>query len=378
VLILLALLFAFYAYEQISSGAWKIPFLSPDDEARTPAPAPQPARPTSPPASGAWYQLFFTTPKYPDRPEYHQGGPDEDLVAFINGAAKTVDVAAYDFDLENVATALAEAAARGVRVRMVTDTDTLTNDDPTIQNAFAILEQAGIPIVDDNRPGIMHHKFVVVDGAEVWTGSLNFTENDTYRLNNNAIRIASPELAANYTHEFELLFVERTFGPSKRVGTRDPVLTIGGARVESYFAPEDDVARKVAARLAQARQSIQFMAFSFTSDEIGDAVIERARAGVVVQGVFETTGSETRFSEYGRMKRAKIDVLQDGNPYVMHHKVFIIDRRTVIFGSFNFSNNADADNDENLLIVDDPTLAQAFEQEFQRVREQALNPPKKN
>jgi len=70
-------------------------------------------------------------------------------------------------------------------------------------------------------------------------------------------------------------------------------------------------------------------------------------------------------------------VLLDGNPYVMHHKVFILDGRTVLFGSFNFSNNADKDNDENILFVDDPALAQAFEAEFQRVREVALNPPKK-
>jgi phosphatidylserine/phosphatidylglycerophosphate/cardiolipin synthase-like enzyme len=98
---------------------------------------------------------------------------------------------------------------------------------------------------------------------------------------------------------------------------------------------------------------------------------------VSVSGVFEKTGSETQYSEYGNMRKAKLDVLQDGNPYVMHHKVIIIDARTVIFGSFNFSNNADKDNDENVLIIDDPTLAQAFEAEFQRVREVALNPLKK-
>ena len=134
---------------------------------------------------------------------------------------------------------------------------------------------------------------------------------------------------------------------------------------------------KIAGHLAQAQQSIHFLAFSFTNDVIGQAMIARAKAGVSVAGVFETTGSETQYSEYGKMRKAKLDVLQDGNPYVMHHKVIIIDGHTVIFGSFNFSNNADKDNDENLLIVDDPTLAQAFEAEFQRVREVALHPLKK-
>ena len=67
------------------------------------------------------------------------------------------------------------------------------------------------------------------------------------------------------------------------------------------------------------------------------------------------------------MKAAGADVLTDGNPYLMHHKVFIIDSQTVIFGSYNFSANAQDDNDENLLIVDDAGMARAFLDEFDRV-----------
>jgi len=342
------------------------------------APGAAPAAPAGQPQAGtAWYQLFFTTPRYPDKPEYHHGGIDAQLVEFLNTATKTIDIAIYDFDLENVAEALAQAAGRGVRVRMVTDTDTLTNSNAQVQRAFAIVKRANIPIVDDQRPAIMHNKFVVVDSQAIWTGSWNFTDGDTYRLNNNAIRISVPELAQNYTLEFEKLFVQRQFGPAKPASFNDPVLKVGDVRIENYFAPEDKVAERLSARLKLAKQSIHFMAFSFTSDVIGKAVQDAAKAGVQVSGVFETTGSETQFSEYGKFKRLKMDVLQDGNPYVMHHKVFIIDGATVIFGSFNFSNNADQDNDENLLIVDDPQLAQAFEAEFQRVREQALNPPKR-
>ncbi len=49
----------------------------------------------------------------------------------------------------------------------------------------------------------------------------------------------------------------------------------------------------------------------------------------------------------------------------MHHKVIILDRRYVITGSFNFSNSADQSNDENLIIIDDPVLAQLFIDEFE-------------
>jgi phosphatidylserine/phosphatidylglycerophosphate/cardiolipin synthase-like enzyme len=393
-IILLIVLVGYFAYHEIGIGVRIEPSTNgpvikidvptielqlPSPVASQPSQPPAAAQPTLAPGSEpeGWYNIYFTTPRYPDKPEYHHGGLDTQLVAFINSAQKTVDIAVYDFDLENVANALSKAAARGVRVRMVTDTDTLTNENPKVQKAFDILRQAKIPIVDDQRGPIMHDKFVVGDGAAVWTGSWNFTDGDTYRLNNNAIRIVSRQLAQNYTVEFEKMFAQRSFGPSKPAGGTEPLVTLQGVRIENYFAPEDGVAGKITGRLDQAQQSIHFMAFSFTSDAIGNAMLARAKAGVSVAGVFEKTGSETQYSEFGKMRKAGLDVLQDGNPFVMHHKVIIIDGRTVIFGSYNFSNNADRDNDENLLIVDDPALAQAFEAEFQRVREVALHPLKK-
>ncbi len=350
------------------------------NQPQTLPPPNQPAGVTVTPAvetTASWYEVYFTTPRYPDKPEYHHGSLDEHLVEFINTAKQTIDLADYDFDLENVATALAQATQRGVRVRMVTDTDTLTNKNAAVQKAFGILKQAKIPILDDKRGPIMHNKFLVVDNVAVWTGSWNFTDGDTYRLNNNAIKIMSAELAQNYTVEFEKMFVQHKFGPNKPAGVPHPVLTINGIHVENYFAAEDHVANHIVDHLKQAQQSIHFLAFSFTNDQIGDAVMTRAKAGVQVAGVFENTGSSTQFSEFGRMKADGLDVLQDGNPYLMHHKVFIVDNKQVIFGSFNFSNNADEDNDENLLIIDDAQLAAAFEAEFQQVRAVALNPSKK-
>mgnify|MGYP001197131657 FL=1 len=330
--------------------------------------------PSSSGTSSDWYEVYFTTPRYPDKPEYHQGSLDAKLVEFINTATSTIDVAAYDFDLKNVAQALADAAKRGVKVRMVTDTDIFTDDAPNIQEAFDILKKAKIPIVDDQRSAIMHNKFVIVDNRAVWTGSWNLSDGDTYRHNNHAIKIYSPQLAQNYTNEFEKMFVNRTFGASKAAGSPYPTLAISGSVIENYFAPKDKVADKVIARINRATKSIHFMAFSFTHDGIGQAVLERARAGVEVSGVFERTGSETAHSEMTMFKEAGLDVLQDGNPYMLHHKVFIIDGRTVVMGSFNFSENATSSNDENLLIIDNVALAQAFEEEYQRIYQLAQNP----
>lgn len=325
--------------------------------------------------AGDWYEIHFTTPVYPDRPEQRRGGIDERLVSLVDSTNRSLDVAIYDFDLQNVANAMARAHRRGVAVRMVTDADTAGSRNEEIQAALRIVRDAGIPIVDDSRRAIMHHKFVVSDGRVVLTGSWNFTVGDTYRLNNHAVIVRSPEIATNFSNEFEKMFVERRFGPTKSKDVPNPVVRIGDVRVETHFSSQVDPTGRIVELIGEAKERIDFLAFSFTHDDVGQAMIQRGAAGVRVRGVFERTGSETQFSEFGAMKAAGLEVYQDGNPYVMHHKVIVIDGQITIFGSFNFSANAARDNDENLLIVFDRAFARAFLDEVDRVVAVAKNPP---
>jgi phosphatidylserine/phosphatidylglycerophosphate/cardiolipin synthase-like enzyme len=51
----------------------------------------------------------------------------------------------------------------------------------------------------------------------------------------------------------------------------------------------------------------------------------------------------------------------------MHHKVIILDGSTTVAGSFNFSDGADRQNDENVVIIKNVQIAKRFEEEFQRV-----------
>ena len=326
--------------------------------------------------SSDWYQVYFTDPHYPDNPADHHGGIDTHLVDLMNKATKTIDVADYDFDLADVATAMSQAEARGVRVRMVTDTDTYTSTNKDIKAAFATLKTAKIPVVDDQREAIMHNKFTVVDGEWVSTGSWNYTDGDSYHLNNNMIVIHSTELATNYSNEFEKMFVQKDFGKAKDKSLPHPMFNIEGTSIQNCFAPELDCASLIVQTLNNAQTSIDFLAFSFTEDSIGNAMLARSKSGVSVSGVFETTGSQTQYSEYGKLKGAGLPVYTDGNPWSMHHKVIIVDNHIVIFGSFNFSESANESNDENLLIIDNADLAHAFTAEFQRVLAVAKNPPK--
>lgn len=309
-----------------------------------------------------WYELFFTDPQ--DDLTW-SGGLDEILAADIDQAEAYVDIAAYDFDLQSVTDALIRAHERKVEVRMLIDSDNLDLDQPQD------LIDAGIPVVEDDRSAIMHDKFIIIDGFIVWTGSWNFTDNGTYRNNNNALRIISEEMAANYTYEFEEMFLDGSFGPNSPADTPYRRITIDGTRLETYFAPEDGVMDRVIELVSRASESIRFMAFTFTDDDLGVAMREKAAAGVLVEGVFEARGAGSEYSEFPAMLDAGMNVWEDGNSAIMHHKVIIIDGGVVLLGSFNFSGNADQSNDENILVIYDREIAGQFLDEFDRIISQA-------
>lgn len=319
------------------------------------------------PATADWYEIYFTNPTCPPE-DQRSGGLDAIVAEDIAQAEVRADVAAYDLDAEPIVDALIGLAEQGVVVRVVTDTD---NEDLV---GIRRLRRSGISVIPDDRSGLMHNKFVVIDGRFVWMGSMNFTTNGAYCNNNNLVRFDSPRLAANYTAEMDELYVERLFGPRSPLNTPNEQLNIGGVRLENHFGPEKELAPIIAQSINGAEEEILFLAFSFTNEQIGEAVLDRADAGVTVRGVFETVGSDTEFSYFPPMQAANLanlSVRTDGNPRIMHHKVFIIDRATVIFGSFNFSDNANQRNDENIVIVHDPTFAGFFVEEFEAVWNEA-------
>jgi phosphatidylserine/phosphatidylglycerophosphate/cardiolipin synthase-like enzyme len=113
------------------------------------------------------------------------------------------------------------------------------------------------------------------------------------------------------------------------------------------------------------------MAFVFTDDDIASAIIARHRAGVRVRIVTETRNVDGDGSDVAAFQKAGIDILPDGNSYMMHHKVIVIDNDVVVTGSYNFSSNAANDNDENVLILHSAEIAGQYLEEFERVYGQA-------
>lgn len=325
---------------------------------------------TTPPGEGGdtpveWYTVYFTAPDDPAS-ESLRGGPDRILADAIRAARLSVDVAAQQLDLWSIRDALIDAHRRGVAVRLVTESDYL--DEKEVQE----LIEAGVPVLGDRREGLMHNKFVVIDRMEVWTGSMNLTINGAYRNNNNLIRIHSSRLAENYTIEFEEMFVDDRFGPGSPANTPHPSFGLDSTLVEVYFSPEDGTADRLLELIAEAQESIYFLTYSFTSDDLAEALIKRAREGVSVAGVFEESQYKSNTgTEYDNLLAAGLDVRLDGNPRQMHHKVLIIDEEIVVAGSYNFSFNAENKNDENTLIIHRPDLVAEFLAEYQQVYAEA-------
>jgi len=310
-------------------------------------------------------EVWFSRPQEFDG--RYVGGPDEALVRAIDAAQCCVDAAVYDFDLLSVARALLRANSRGATVRIVMDSDNTNNE------AIGLLRAEGIPVVGDEREALMHDKFVVVDHRDLWAGSMNLTVNDAYRNDNNFLHLHSQALAEIFTAEFEEMFVGKLFGAASPRGAPAAPVDTGVGSVQALFAPEDQVARHVVELIRRARKSIHFLAFSFTSTQITDALLERVAGGVAVSGVMETTQAKSNSTtQWNALRQGGAAVYLDANPRNMHHKVIVIDGEIVITGSYNFTESAENKNDEDLLIVWNAGWAEAFEKEFQRIYDLAV------
>jgi len=316
-------------------------------------------------SSGELITVYFTALSNDD----FRGGPDRQLAEAIDQARTQVDAALYDLNLWSIRNALIRAHQRGVQVRLVVESDSL--DRPEIQEMIA----AGIPLVDDQMDSLMHNKFVVIDASEVWTGSMNLTVNGAYRHLNNLVQFRSSRLAENYTVEFEEMFLEGYFGENSLMNTPHPDLTLNGIRIETYFAPDDHPQDRLIQLIQEAENSIEFLYYSFTVDEVAQVLIAQAERGVEVHGVVDTYQESSGVGgEYQRFKDAGLEVYLDRHPEKLHHKVMIIDDQIVLTGSYNLTRSADQANDENVLIIHDPEVAGIFLAEFEWIFSDASQP----
>lgn len=206
--------------------------------------------------------------------------------------------------------------------------------------------------------GLMHNKFCVGEDY-VLTGSYNPTERGTYDNDNYVLIIKSKSVAENYLLAYESLEHEQTAKPL--------IVNLSGVFVENYFCPAHSCESEIISELNDVNDSVFVLAFSFTSKPIADKLVTLHENGVNVSVLFEKTRISD-YSQYDYLLENNILVYLDKNKYTMHEKVFVIDNRTVILGSYNPTAAANEKNDENLLIIHSESLASSFVDEFYKLR----------
>ena len=123
---------------------------------------------------------------------------DMRIIQLIGSAKKSVYVAVYSFTRDGLANALVDASRRGLDVKVVIERDNAFGSG----SEYLVLRNAGVDVRLDNNPDLMHHKFMIVDGEVVLTGSYNWSTAAEERNDENYVVIADSDVAALYVKEF--------------------------------------------------------------------------------------------------------------------------------------------------------------------------------
>ncbi len=297
--------------------------------------------------------------------------PDKKFLSIVKNAQKTIDGAFYDIENMEFTNSIVEAKKRGVKVRLITDSSNMKKDGD-IRPSIRLLKDSGIEIKEDKKSSSMHHKFMIIDNKSLWTGSMNLTTNSIFQHNNDSILIESDKLSANYKAEFNRMYEKGNFKPNPHEIPNSEIKMTDGTIIQTLFSPEGKTEIEILKKISQAKKNIKFMVFAFTSKSISEAMINKSKQKIAVEGIFDAC-QISKYSVYNNLKTNKITVYKDGNQALLHEKIMIIDDETVITGSYNFSNNAEHNNNENTLIIKSKDIASQYLKEYERLKFASLN-----
>ena len=380
---------------------------------------------------------------------------EEIIVNTIADADSTVYMAVQELRLPAISQALAERYRAGVKVRVIIENTynrsweslspsqvsqlpeqerdrynefiqsidsnmdgEISQDEINRGDALIILSNAGVPLIDDTADGsrgsgLMHHKFLVVDGKTVIVTSANFTtsgihgdfsESLSQGNANNLLKIESSELAELFTEEFNLLWgdgpggkLDSKFGVKKPFRDTREVL-VGDTKVTVQFSPtsnsqswQKSVNGLINRTLEKAQKSINLSLFVFSAQPLVNTLEKKSLQGVLIQGLIDPSFAYRYYSEgldmMGVALANKCKYETDNHAWQkpistvgipnlppgdrLHHKFGIIDNSIVITGSHNWTEAANKNNDETLLVIESSTVAAHFEREFQRLYQTA-------
>jgi phosphatidylserine/phosphatidylglycerophosphate/cardiolipin synthase-like enzyme len=131
--------------------------------------------------------------------------------------------------------------------------------------------------------------------------------------------------------------------------------------ITPYFSPNGGCTQAIVEALGVAKSSILVQAYSFTSAPIAKALVDAYKRGVNVQVILDKSQRSERYSSATFLANEGIPTYIDAAHKIAHNKIMVIDGKTVITGSFNFTKSAEEGNAENLLVISNaPDLAQRY------------------
>jgi phosphatidylserine/phosphatidylglycerophosphate/cardiolipin synthase-like enzyme len=284
------------------------------------------------------------------------------LIALIDGAQTSIEIANYTFSVRTIEEALLRAKQRGVRVRLAMDKGQEGQD-----NVATRLKNAGVDVRfvsgGGSPAGLQHAKFMLVDKLTLATGSNNWSSTGTSINEENTIvikSVAADPIIEGFTCHFNAIW------------KRDPNAAGACSNAEAAFTPSTKAIGMIKQEIARAQTSIDVLMHHLLFDDLVTELAKAAERGIRVRVIINAVDrAEARGPKWNRLfaaggkiryKRTNADQFQ-----LMHHKLMIADDRIVVNGSGNWSGSAFFKNFENFVRYRDPRISRPHVELFDRL-----------
>lgn len=141
------------------------------------------------------------------------------------------------------------------------------------------------------------------------------------------------------------------------------VFYVGDNQIQVFFTKHDRCTSQIVELIDQAQESIFIQSYGWSSTRITDAIVNAAHRGVQVRMLTDKSSMHNKSqSHLTDLILSNVDVSIDyiKSPGIAHNKIIILDNNTVITGSFNFTKNAEANNAENVVVIQHKDIAQTY------------------
>jgi phosphatidylserine/phosphatidylglycerophosphate/cardiolipin synthase-like enzyme len=152
------------------------------------------------------------------------------------------------------------------------------------------------------------------------------------------------------------------------------LLLIISLSIQVFFSPNGGARDAILEEIRNANNEINVAMYVLTDRELSNALVSAKERGVKVKVLLDgKSAEEIGYSKHYFLSERNVNVKLDnthktyGNKYegIMHNKFAIIDNKTLITGSFNWTHSAEELNDENLLIIkEDTSLIRKYTDKF--------------